>query len=186
MRSTTELNALEDWYALETEADRLLGLLPDDPDCPVVNEMQLMRTRREGRVCSFDGLEETAVRETEQDALDELCFLMSVTPLSARERLCLRGWMQGYPQRKMGQFYLDGLPPCAQQTAARALMRGLLKCLSGCGLTFRQFSRHTVYRRPAHRERHRMSVCPRCGEEFYYGLGAGRFCCSQCREATKR
>ncbi len=183
MRYTTELNALEDLHALEREADRLLGLLPDDPNCPAVSEMQLMRSRREGRVCSLEAMDEAIVCETEQDILDELCFLMSVTPLSARERTCLRGWMMGYPQRTFGQFYLETLPPCSQQTAARALMRGLLKCLSGCGLTFRQFSRHTVYRRPAHRERHRMSVCPRCNEEFCYGLGAGRFCCSQCRES---
>ena len=98
MRRTTELNALADLHDLEREADRLLGLQPDDPDCPALSEMQLMRTRREGRVCSFDGLDTAVLCETEQDALDELCFLLSVTPLSARERTCLRGWILGYPQ----------------------------------------------------------------------------------------
>ena len=178
----------EDTHDLEAEAaaDQLLSWLPDDPDCPFMSEFQLMRHRREGRIRSFEGMEESIAGETGQDALDELRFLIAVTPLSARERACLRGWVLGCSQQETQRLWWNKIPPCSQQAISKALMRGLLKCFTGCELTFRQFCKHTVYRRPARRERQRMRVCPHCAEEFCYGLGAGRFCCTACGEAATR
>jgi len=138
--------------ALERAADALLCALPRDPDCPAYTEKQLARSERPYCVVSTEALAEVLIApHTLQSVRDELLFLAAISPLTRLERLCLRGWVWGWTQREI----CINPPFChdvrAQQAVSRALRAALIKCTGSLGLTFAQFSRHTVYRRPARR-----------------------------------
>lgn len=172
---------------LEREADRLLRQLPRDPQCPTYTEAQLRRYRQTHHVMRLDSLAESmeATRPS-QSFLDELHFLAAITPLNRRERICLRGWLHGWTQREIGQIWWRALDRTSQQTVSRLLRSALRKLLSARGLTFDQFSRRTIYRRPARPRNWRSVVCPFCSEVFAYGLGDGRYCSTACREQSTR
>lgn len=172
---------------LEGEADRLLQSLPRDPDCPTYTEAQLRRYRSAHQVLRLDSLTEyVETAQSAQPLLDELLFLAAVTPLERRERICLRGWLHGLTQREIGTAWLRSLDRSTQQTVSRLLRSALRKLLSAEGLTFAQFSRRILYRRPLRRRDWRSAVCPHCGEMFAFGLGAGRCCSTFCREQGRR
>jgi hypothetical protein len=184
MRDNKEVRAEQE---LEDAANALLRSVPPDPHCPIVSESQFMRLRCEGRVMCLADVAECVAGVPDQTAAEEWSFLLATTRLSARERACLQGWIQGRTQESTGAVGQTGLPPCSQQTVSNALRRGVQKCLGEeGGLTFREFNRHTIYRPAVRRERARRLMCPHCGERFRMGLGCGRFCCSACREAARR
>ncbi len=194
---------------MEQAADALLRALPRDPACPVFTETQLARRGR--RCCAFstDAWVELLAGAPPQSALDELSFLAAVTPLSRQERACLQGWMRGWTQREICAHWTElaekredvrgksagGAPAMqhageaqtpTQQATSRLLRCALGKCRESVGLSFTQFSRHTLYRRPAGRRgTWRAAICPYCREEFVYGLGIGRYCSQSCREAAR-
>lgn len=172
---------------LEQEADALLQSLPRDPDCPTYTEAQLQRYRYTHHVARLDSLIhslETAYPG--QSLLDEIAFLASITPMTRRERACLRGWLLGWTQREIGAKWQTLLPDVTRKNISRLLRSALRKCYLAEGLTFAQFSRRTLYRRPARRRPWRAAVCPYCDEPFAWGLGAGRYCSTFCREQARR
>lgn len=176
--------------ALERQADALLMALPRDPDYPAFTEPQLARHSRGRCVVSTDALAEYLAADAPQSQMDELAFLASITPLTRRERACLRGWMVGWTQQELrdrwnrlfGSEAAHAAPP--QQAISRLLRSALQKCYSAVGLTFAQFSRHALYRRPARRAAWRILRCPFCEEPFVAGLGDGRYCSTRCRETA--
>jgi hypothetical protein len=186
-QSSEQHAAHQEAARLEQEADRLLQTLPRDPNCPTYTEAQMERRRHTHRVVRLERLVETdEVSRPPQSLLDELAFLASVTPLKRRERVCLRGWLLGWTQREIGAHWRKLLPDDARQNISRLLRSALRKCYRTDGLTFTQFSRHTIYRRPARHRLWRSAICPHCGETFAWGLGAGRYCSTACREQHRR
>ncbi|HZP84442.1 MAG TPA: hypothetical protein VFB21_22600 [Chthonomonadaceae bacterium] len=176
--------------ALEQQADALLRALPRDPDYPAFTEPQLARHSRGRCVVSTDALAEYLAASASQSPIDELAFLASITPLTRRERACLRGWMIGWTQRELRDRWhrlFGSRSACAaptQQMISRLLRSALQKCYSAVGLTFAQFSRHALYHRPARRAAWRIQRCLFCEEPFVAGLGDGRYCSTRCRESA--
>lgn len=172
---------------LEGVSDALLKEAGFDPDCPTYTETQMARRWLDHFAASADTLEEMlSAPQPPQTFLDELRFLMAVTPLSRSQRLCLCGWLQGWTQAELRTRWREVAPP-KQQYISRMLRRALCLCYEARGLSFAQFSRHSVYRRPARRqEKWRTLICRACGEPYVAGLGAGCFCSTHCREAAQR
>lgn len=194
--------------ALEREADALLCALPHDPDCPTYTEPQLARRGRHCCLLSTGAWLDTLAAGSAQSIQDELMFLAAIAPLSWRERACLRSWILGWTQREIGARWNDpqevkeerkraartrlhasevnlALPP-TQQAISRLLRRALDKCYEAIGVSFTQFSRRAVYRRPITRQgTWRVLCCPFCCEVFVFGLGVDRYCSQSCREAAR-
>ena len=162
-----------DQIALELAADALLQEQPRDHERPFYTEPQLLRSGR--HLIKVETLEETV--ETPTQALsDELRFLVSVTRMAAHLRRCLHLWIEGWSQREIA----EGIG-VSQQAVSRQIRCALRICYEAVPLSFRHFSRHTIYRRPKHGEVVPMHRCPRCDEEFPRALGDGRYCSSTCR-----
>lgn len=173
---------------LEREADTLLQRMPRDPDCPIYTERQLARRARSRCVLSIEAVGDVfADAAPSQAALDELWFLASLTPLTRKERLCLRAWMLGWTQCETAARLAAIRQVLGQQEVSRALRCALRKCYDAVGLSFVQFSRHALYRRPSHRKANwREQNCLFCKEAYVWGLGEGRYCSASCREAARR
>lgn len=164
---------------LEEAADLLIRSMPRDPDHPAYTERQL--DRRGPRLISVDGLLESRAALA-QSLADELRFLMSVSHLQPIPRLCLRMWSAGHDQQEIAQSF--GM---SQQRVSQYLRRALLVCYDNAPISFRQFSHHSIYRRPSRVRRYAMlRRCAWCGDEFPAGLGSGRFCSIPCRERSMR
>jgi hypothetical protein len=174
--------------AREQAADALLRALPKDPDYPTYTDYQLSRHGQGICVASVETLPDARLSShVDLSAWDELAFLASVTPLTRRERLCLRAWLLGWTQVEMAARWarLDcGLQ--TQQSISRALRSALLKCYDARAISFTQFSRRFLYHKPLPRRKSwRALVCRYCREEYVASTGVGRYCSLSCREAAQ-
>lgn len=137
---------------LEMEADAILRQHPKDPVYPAYTEHQLSRhgeNHLQGSVDAMDGMLPAA--RVGLSAADEILFLMSVTNLSRRERICLRAWILGYNQKETGVLCGDTNRVFTQQSVYRWLRSALLKIYDARGISFHAFSRRATYRPPFHR-----------------------------------
>jgi hypothetical protein len=160
---------------LEEEADALIAALPADDQAPACAERLLLRRGR--RAVAAEGLIENA-EGVSQSMREELRFLVSVTRISADERLSLGLWIDGWNQREIART----LNVC-QQRVSQLLRAGIRRCYANLPLSFREFSRHTIYRPPSHSHREtRVRKCSYCGETYSVFYGCGRYCSSGCRE----
>lgn len=167
--------------AFEQVADRLLQTFPRDPERPAYSERQLARHGTRVSKVSFHRISEMLVAEP-QEFRDELRFLMSVTRLRQEYRRCLQLWVDGWSQEEIAAAY-----GVHQQTVSYRLRRSLRACYDSAPLSFRRFSQHSIYRRPAkRRDSALLRVCAYCEEHFSLGIGLGRFCSVPCRERAAR
>jgi len=165
--------------ALERAADALLRAAPPDPEYPAFTDRQL---GRHGRiVLSTAALAEMPVAPT-QSIRDELRFLASVSGLDPDARRILGFWADGWAQTE-----ISAACGVCQQRVSQVLRAALESCYDAVPLSFRAFSRHSIYRAPRRRrEPCRMSICARCGEEYAIVAGAGRYCSTLCGEMAAR
>ena len=173
--------------ALEMAADALLNAQPKDPAYPAYTERQLARHGEGFMMGSVEAMETmlAAVRPT-QTALDELKFLITVTSLSRREKICLRAWILGWTQKELSDHWAKFTRMVSQQSISRWLRTALLKCYDASGIGFHIFSHHAVYRAPMkRREVPRVRICPYCHEIYPFGLGTGRYCSPGCFDAAQ-
>ncbi len=174
---------------LEEKADALLLPVEETDEYPAYTEFQLKR-HGEGHLTRVDLTDEERplpVSEQRQSLEEELLFLISVTQLRRVERCLLRGWLSGWTQEQMRRVFPTEAGRFSQQHLSRLLREAIVKCYSS-GLLFKDYSRHTVYRKPARKPgvTLKMMTCRGCGHEFVFGLGAGRFYCSKmCFEASR-
>ena len=163
--------------ALEQEADRLLRVAPPNPERPVYTERQLARhgaryVRVRDLRCSSIGID--------ADTRDEIRFLANISRLEPFGRTCIRLWIDGWTQQEMSRTM--GI---SQGEVSRQLRDALRACYDHTPITFREFSKHTIYRKPSHG---RKSPLPRkclyCGEAFLMFTGEGRYCSSSCQQAA--
>ncbi|MCC6730129.1 MAG: helix-turn-helix domain-containing protein [Chthonomonadales bacterium] len=165
--------------ALERAADELLAALPADPRAPARPERR-MRAAGGRAMLSLDRLAEMPVAPS-QPLRDEIAFLVSVTALPARARLCLGRWADGYSQSEIAARL-----GVSQQRVSQILRQALAACYANAPLSFRRFSFHTIYRPPRHsRPLVALRICARCGETFPLHLGWGRHCSRACAEAAR-
>ena len=175
---TSEGDFLE--KALEAGADALLRIAPPAAASPTYTEAQLER-HGEGKRLPLDEtlLECVEATQSLEDFLDDLRFLASLSPLSVAERIVLFAALEGDTQDEIAARMV---PALSQQRVSRLLRSALRKLYEKWGLSFWQFSRHAIYRRPAKRKHTgRGLFCLRCGDWFPFGLGAGPYCSERCR-----
>ncbi len=172
----------------EEMADAMLRKVPASPDYPAYTEARLRVQSVRHWSSLTEALEELLERRPSQSLLDEVRFLASMTTLTRLERACLRGWMLGWTQQETGTHWAAVLGGPEQWRVSRALRSALHKCHDALNLGFAAFSRHAIYRRPGSRNRPtwRRVFCPRCREEFPWGLGIGPYCSQGCRDALHR
>ena len=175
---------------LEAVANKLLAKAKPSEEYPIYTELQLLRSG-EGKIATSasHGFDATEIVEAKapQNFTEELLFLIQVTELTRVERCVLRGWLQGWTQEQIRRAFPQEAGRYSQQHLSRLLREALVKCYSS-GVSFDDFSKHTIYRKPGGRKgpHYRMMTCRGCGCEFVFGLGAGRFYCSKtCYEASK-
>ena len=175
----------EQELALERQVDALLRSLPPDPDYPAFTEEQLLRHGKGYCVADTNCWVEAMIPGgPSQTFLEELTFVASLTHLTRRERICLRGWMLGWTQKEMSDLWNSVVG--SQQEVSRILHTAVLKCFEVSELSFAHFSRHTIYRRPLRRNQGVPTrLCLYCHETFVRDLGCGRFCSISCREASR-
>ncbi len=173
--------------ALEAASDSLLNAESRNSVYPAYTERQLSRHGEKFMLCSADTM--AAMIEDprpSQTALDELKFLMSVTDLSRRERICLHAWILGWTQTELSGHWEILARKVSQQSVSRWLRDALLKCYDSSGISFYIFSKHSLYRTPLkRREIARMRTCPYCHEHYAYGLSAGQYCSTSCFDASQ-
>ncbi len=172
----------------EEQADVLLRMAAASPDYPAYTEARLRVQSVRHWSALTETLEEVLERGPSVAALDEIRFLASMTALSRLERVCLRGWILGLTQQETGVTWAEALGGPEQWRVSRALRSALHKCYEVHDLGFAAFCRHAIYRRPGSRNRPtwKRCYCPRCREEFPWGLGAGPYCSQGCRDALHR
>lgn len=172
--------------ALEYAADALLRRGKTAPDYPAYTDERMARQSAIHHAAAVETIGETLIAPVSQTLEDELCFLASVTPLSGAERLCLACWLRGWKQEEIRARWESLQDLATQQRVSRVLRSALRKCYASRIVTFAQFSRHSVYRRPARRwENWRIRACPYCGERHIASQGTGRYCSSFCRGAAR-
>jgi hypothetical protein len=169
----------------EQIADEILSAAQCDPVRPVRTERQMARLIQGRHVIRIDAIAEAVVSERpSQSTLDELKFLIKLTPLTKRERFFLRGWMLGWTQIESSTRWLEQFGPEGRYTVCRVLKDAIGKCSENSQLSFDAISRHAVYRNPSHRsETWHMTTCKYCKEPFIRGFGDGAYCNAGCRDA---
>ncbi len=172
----------------ERIADEMLRAAPSDPVRPVHTEHQLNRQVQSRCVLRIDAIADRMVSERpSQTAMDELKFLMKLTPLTKRERFFMRGWVLGWTQVETAARWWEQFGPDGRYTVSRVLRGAVLKCSENAPVCFSAISRHAVYRRPSHRsETWRMISCAYCKEPFIRSFGVGPYCSVGCHEAAGR
>ena len=166
-----------DQLRLEDKADLLLRSVQADANYPASTEYNL--TRRARFEVSLDSLAEWAIAPG-QSFRDELQFLMSVSSLPRHLRVCVRLWANGHSQSEIALAIR-----VSQSVVSERIRSGLRICYDLSPITFRRFSQHTIYRAPTSRATNtQLSRCVRCGAQFAVGIGFGRHCSSECRQAS--
>ena len=142
-------------HELERMADNLLRGAGEDEAYPAYTDAQLARHGRGVRLpLQEEHLALAAATQTRQDFLNDLKFMAGLTALTRAERRVLDAWIQGQSQNEIVAQWPCGLGRVQQQQVSRLLRKALEKCYALWELSFTQFSRHTIYRRPArHYER---------------------------------
>lgn len=173
----TWVTLTEEQAALEKRADEMLRSAPMDPERPAYTERQLARHGYNRLIHNLD-LPRAAAVQT--DIRGELQFLASISRLQPFAHTCLRLWIDGWTQTEMARTM--GI---SQAEISRQLRAALRICYDNTPISFRAFSRHTTYRRPAHvRKSPSQRRCIACGEIFLLHTGEGRFCGSDCRRSV--
>ena len=135
---------------LEAQADSLLKSAPPSANYPAYTEFQLARHGEGIRLPFQDEFVDTAAAmQTRQDFLSDLHFMAGLTPLTRMERYVLDAWMGDLSQGEIIAQWPRVFGPVQQQRVSRLLKKALQKCHAAWDLSFTQFSRHTIYRRPA-------------------------------------
>ena len=117
-----------------------------------------------------------------QSFREELRFLISVTRQAPKVTSCLLLWVDGYTQSEIALRLL-----VTQQCVSARLRQGLIKCYDSSPITFRAFSRHTIYRRPTRgRYKFPQRWCLYCREPFPSPSGFGRYCGEKCSCSASR
>jgi hypothetical protein len=170
----------------EAIADEMLRGAELEKSRPARSEAALAAAERGRCVIRIDDIAERLIStRPSQSALDELKFLMGLTPLTRQERYFLRGWILGWTQEETNVRWIDQFGPMRRATVSRTLRCALDKCGQNAPISFSAFSRHAVYRKPAHRrETYRMSRCANCSEQYIRSFGDGPYCTSSCRCAA--
>ncbi|MCL5283723.1 MAG: hypothetical protein M1330_03295 [Armatimonadetes bacterium] len=165
-------------WELEQKADDLLRSERREGDSPVYTEKQLARR---GRAAIPVEQIEDWVADERRMRYDELRFMLATSRLSGADRLCVDLWLDGYTQHEVAEVM-----GVKQQAVSRRLRQALKRLWEEGALSFWEFSRRVIYRRPVHSHKYCISrICRRCGEEFLVGLGCGIYCSDRCREAGK-
>ena len=163
---------------LESLADGLIGEYDRDVEFPARREESLVRAGR--RMVNMEGVAENAPA-LPQSARDELLFLLGVTSMPEDVRLCLLFWIDGWTQCEV-----SATMGICQQRVSQLLRKGLRLCCENLPISFREFSRHSIYHPPNHRRAPRaMRQCVRCGEPYEAGTGYGRCCSLFCSESRR-
>ena len=163
---------------LEERADKLIADSSSSGVYPATTELRLSRR---GRHAPLDRLPFEIEDKVNPSVRDELVFLASVSVISRIDRICFRLWVDGCTQTEMAHK----LNVC-QQAIQRRLRRALLACYDNLPVSFREFSRHTIYRKPSGRGMGFVQRrCRRCEEPFPLGLGFGVYCSSACLQDGK-
>lgn len=171
------MNATE--WALETKANRLLGPHLGRHRGGLRSERQLSRTNH--LLLPLDKLAILPSAPT-QSFRDELRFLLSVSRMDRPSRLCARLWIDGYTQTEISRAL-----GTSQQSISNRLQTALRNCYDMSPVSFRLFSRRSIYRPPRRgRSTWPERRCLRCGEMFPLRNGLGVFCSQQCRELSRR
>ena len=135
---------------LEAQADSLLKSATPSENYPAYTEFQLAR-HGEGIRLPFQDefVDSAAATQTRQDFLNDLHFMARLTALTRVERWVLCRWMNDFSQGEIIAQWPRNFGPVHQQRISRLLKKALRKCYAAWELSFTQFSRHTIYRRPA-------------------------------------
>jgi hypothetical protein len=164
---------------LEFESNRLLGAENLGKRGACLTERQLLRANP--FLVSLEGLCGLQAAPT-QSFRDEMKFLLSVSRMRRADRLCAGLWADGHNQSEIASAL-----GVSQQTVSRRLRMALGRCYDMTPISFRQFSRRSIYRAPRRRDPSlRERCCVRCGEAFPYRNGVGAFCSQRCRHASGR
>jgi hypothetical protein len=111
-----------------------------------------------------------------QSLREELLFLSSVSGLAGPPLRHLRAWIDGYSQCDIAAA--TGL---TQQRVSQQLRIALFRCYDMHPVSFREFSRRTIYRKPHRQPSVGMyRTCRVCSEPYLLTLGEQGCCSSRC------
>ncbi len=117
-----------------------------------------------------------------EDSLNELKFLVSVTPLTRRERYFVRAWMIGWTQTETVDQWSKQFGDLPAGNISRELKAALVKCKSNLPIAFSQLSQHPIYRKPSipYCRFGRLSYCVLCKKPYLSSQGSGAYCSHNC------
>ena len=189
MRKPNVVKSLQD--SLEAEADEWLKKAPRSGEYPAYTDAQLVR-HGEGKVSSRSLEEmqeggEFLQSHATPDYREELDFLIRVSKLTPLEASLVTHWLSGSPLNHFRECQPEIAQRFSRQHLARLRFGALKRVLEG-GLTFEQFSRHAVYRKPPQKRLPSIiKACRTCRREFRLSSGLRRvFCSEECRLTARR
>ena len=163
---------------LESMADKLIDKCSHDAEFPVLREKSLAYSGR--KLINLEWIPENTAA-LPQSQREELLFLITVTCMTEDVRLCLQLWIDGWTQCEIASIMV-----ICQQRVSQLLRKGLRDCFENVPISFREFSKHTVYHHPYHvSEKSIIRYCIRCKEAYESGKGHGKYCSVQCAESHR-